>query len=182
MSIRWRLGVLSVQLVLLGFGTRLATGEVYSSSLWFVTGLLAVAIYPQLLEPFFPRAVDVLANSIIGFFLFIIANKSFVKLGWNIFAIGIIISIVISLIALFFGAERHESYLAHLGRVARILTKPLSALTIYSIVFWLALLEFYSGIKNQVWILGSTWAILVIISRVNWQNAWSTLKGAPAFA
>jgi len=182
MSIRWRLGVLSIQIVLLGYGTWLTTGNVYSSSLWFVTGLLAVAVYPQLLEPFFPKAVDILANSIICLFLFFIASKIFVKTGWNIFAIGLAISITLSLIAISLGAGKKEGFLAHLGRVARIITKPLSARILYSVVFWLALLDFYSGIKSEVWILGCTWALIVIISHINWQNAWSTLKGAPTSA
>ncbi|NHJ33684.1 MAG: DUF87 domain-containing protein, partial [Asgard group archaeon] len=182
MNIRWRLSILFVQIVLLGCGTWLATSELYSSSLWFMTGLLAIAIYPQLLEPFFPRAVDVMSNSIIGLFLFFIANKSYVLLGWNIFALGLVVSLIMSLIALILGTRRQEGILTHLGRFARIITKKISARIIYSIVFWLALLEFFSGIVDEVWILGSTWALILIVSGVDWQNAWSTLKGAPTTA
>ena len=75
MSIRWRLAVLAVQIVILGLGTWIATGEAYSGALWFVAGLLAVIINPQLLEPFYPRGVDVLANSIIGIFMVLIVEK-----------------------------------------------------------------------------------------------------------
>lgn len=182
MSIRWRLGALFFQIVLLGYGTWLTTGDVYSSSLWFLTGLLAVAVYPQLIEPFFPRAADILANTIICLVLFFIASKTFVRTGWNIFAIGLVISIILSLLAIFLGAGKEEGFFAHLGRVARIITKPLSARTLYSIVFWLALLDSYAGIQREVWILGCTWALIVIISRINWQNAWSTLEGAPTSA
>ena len=180
MNIRWRLSILALQLVLLGCGTWLATGKIYSGEIWFIAGLLSIVVNPQLLEPFYPRPADVLANSIIGLFLFFIAQKNIVGPGWRILAFGFIIGIILSVVALGLGARRSEGILAHLGRFANVVIRPLTARVIYSAIFWLVLLEFDSRISHRFWLLGGTWAVILLISRINWQNAWATLSGAPA--
>lgn len=183
MSIRWRLAVLAMQIVILGLGTWIATGEVYSGALWFVAGLLAVIINPQLLEPFYPRGVDVLANSIIGIFMVLIVDKKIVVIGWKILLFSLLGLLFLSFVALVFGAgRRKEGPIVYLGRTARAITQPFTGRVIYSSIFWLSLLEFHSGISSQVWILGSTWALLMLVSRINWQNALQTLRGAPTTA
>ena len=78
MNVRWRLGVLFAQLALLIVGTYLATGSLYSTEVWFLAGLLAVVVNPQLLEPFYHRPGDVVANSIIGLFLYFSATRQVV--------------------------------------------------------------------------------------------------------
>jgi len=180
MNIRWRLGILATQLFLLGCGTWLATGKIYSGEIWFFAGLLSIVVNPQLLEPFYPRPADVLANSIIGMFLFFIAKKNIVGSGWTMLAFGFLFSIFLSVIALSLGARRSEGILAQFGRSANVLIRPLTARVIYSAIFWLALLEFDLKLSHRFWILGGTWALIMLISRINWQNAWATVSGTPA--
>jgi hypothetical protein len=182
MNIRWRLVILATQLVLLGCGTWLATGRIYSGEIWFIAGLLSVVINPQLLEPFYPRPVDVLANSIIGLVLFFIVKKNIVGPGWKALASGFTISIILSAVALGLGTRKGEGILTHLGRAANVFTRPLTARVIYSAIFWLALLEFDSGMGSRFWILGGAWAVIMLISKINWQNAWAILSGAPTTA
>jgi hypothetical protein len=52
-TIRWRLGILTVQLVVLVIATLNVTGSLLVTETWFMAGLLAVVINPQLLEPWY---------------------------------------------------------------------------------------------------------------------------------
>src|SRR6266536_2553323 len=104
MNIRWRLGVLAVQLLVLATGTYLVTGRAYSAATWFMSGLLAVIINPQLLEPYYPRPADVAGNSLLALILSATATKSAATLGWTILEAALTMALLLGLSALLFGA------------------------------------------------------------------------------
>ena len=178
MNVRWRLGVLFAQLALLILGTYLATGALYSTEVWFLAGLLAVVVNPQLLEPFYHRPGDVVANSIIGLFLYFSATKQVVAAGWHLFAILAGVALLAALVALVLGAGREGRTGAGAGRAARVLIQPASARAIYSFLFWLSLVEEQPDYSTSFWILGSTWLAIIIGSRINWQNFFTSFTGA----
>src|SRR3990172_8279814 len=108
MKIRARLLIFFIQLLILIGATYLATQKLVSGDNWFVAGLFAVIIKPQLLEPFYPRPADVLGNSLFSLFLCIVAQKGIMKVGWTIFSIVLIIFIILSLITIVFGSRNNQ--------------------------------------------------------------------------
>src|SRR5438128_1094881 len=82
MNIRWRLAVLAVQLAVLGLISYAITGSLCVAETWYFAGLLTIVINPQLLEPYYPRPVDVIANALIVLFLAAIEKKNATAPGW----------------------------------------------------------------------------------------------------
>src|SRR5438067_1547173 len=83
MAIKWRLTVVALQLMVLLAATYLVTGHPAINETWFVAGLLAVVVNPSLLEPFYPRPADVIANAIAFVFLYVFTTKGIAATGWN---------------------------------------------------------------------------------------------------
>jgi len=179
MTIRWRLSVFFLQAFLLLTATKFVTGEWLVNEIWFISGLLALVINPQLLEPFYPRPIDVLVNSLVGLLLYYFAGKTVAGFGWTSFAILCLITTIISLVAIIWGRKREVSNTSQIARACTILSRYATSLVIYSTVFWLALIDFRPTLDNLFWTLGLTWAIVVTIGSINWQSIWSTMSGQP---
>lgn len=178
MDIRWRLGVLALQLLGIAVVTAVATGSAISSSVWFAS-LLALVINTQLLEPYFAKPVDTLANSLIGLVFYGLSSKTITGSAWHVLAIVLSVCLIASAIALIFGAGKRQGLFSKAGRVARVLSKGFVAKTIYSAIFWLALLDYTGTISGQFWTLGLGWLFTVVLASVNWQDAFSIVQGAP---
>jgi hypothetical protein len=154
----------------LASGTWLATGSPWQNSLWFFSGLLAMALNRQLIEPFYPRPADTIANSIVAIFLVLVADKTVAGPGW--LAAGIFFGLAggLSLAAQLLG--RASGPWSRIGRSARTLTDHATAVPIYSVVFVLALLEAFPPTDRAFWILAIAWFVLATIGVVNWERAF----------
>lgn len=179
MNIRWRVGILGMQLLVLGSVAQVVVGRPVVAETWYFAGLLAVVVNPLLLEPWYARPQDVLANALIGGTLYATAKKTITAPGWMGLAIFLGVVGLAALLALVLGAGREEGPGVSLGRSARTLSRIGSAAIIYSAVFWLSALEFSPSLGNDFWLLGSTWAVLLFLGRVNWQAVWATATRAP---
>lgn len=177
MNVRWRLSVLSLQLTALGYATYWITGRPYAPETWFAAGMLALIINPQILEPFYPRPVDVVANGLIGLLLYLTANRTAAPIGWNSFLAVNIGATLLAVVALVFGAGKWKGRLVGLARSATIITRVATSRCLYSAVFWLGLLGFRSPNDRDFWILGVAWAFVTAIGVINWQAAWGSLDG-----
>src|SRR4051812_44162982 len=107
MTIRWRLAIFLVELLVIVVGSRLLTGAFFSGATWY-SSLFAIPINVQLLEPFFPRPVDVLANSIVGLAFFAMAPTDVTRPGWTFLALALGFGVLLSAMAVFIGANRTE--------------------------------------------------------------------------
>jgi hypothetical protein len=180
MSIRWRLAVLFIQLGILLLATLMVTGQPFVAATWFAAGLLALIINPQLLEPFYTRPVDVLANSILGLLLYFTADRRVAAIGWDALAVVLVALLVLSIIALLFGAGREEGLLVGIARSATLITRAATSRVIWSIVFFLGLMETYGLANPAFWRLGISWAGISLIGAVNWQAVYGSLSGTPS--
>lgn len=178
MSVRWRLGALAVQLAILLVATHLATQAPWNNSIWFFSGLLAVALNRQLLEPFFARPADTLANSIVGLLLVAVADKTVATPGWWAAGVLLALSATLSLIAQILGlaGERRDRW----ARAARRVTSRATAMPIYSVLFFLDLLESFDPRTDAFWQLAIAWGLVTLIGSVDWQSAWRASQGGAA--
>lgn len=179
MSIRWRLSIVFFQLVVLAAATVVVEGRPYTGSTWFFAGLLALVINTQLLEPFFPRPVDALANSLLALVLYLTAEKEVARAGWYAVAVILLVILVAALTALLLGAGRKEGPLVRLARSARVLAQAANARFIYSLIFFASILESFPPTSDEFWTLAIAWVVIVIAGSVNWQAVWSTAAGGP---
>ncbi len=180
MSVRWRLGMLALQLAILLAATAYVTGHIVAGETWFLAGLLAVVINPQLLEPWYPKPQDVIANALIAAFLIWTAPAGPAKPGWMVLGGFIGLGGIAALLALALGAGKREGRAAVLARTSAGISRVASAGVIYSAVFWLAAIDYRSQLDSKFWTLGLAWALLMFLGHVNWQGAWSTITGAPS--
>jgi hypothetical protein len=175
MRARWRLGILVVELLLLTAGTWLAVGQVVPAKVWYASGLLSVVVNPLLLERFYPRPYDVIGNSILGTLLAVWSPREVAEPGWIALLAFLGISAIFAAVALIFGANRDDP--PGFARSARTLSTYATSTVIYSGVFWLSLLEEFSIRSESFWTLGVTWALIVLIGSVNWEQVWSSVAG-----
>src|SRR5438132_7266690 len=131
MTIRWRLGAFVLQLGAIVGVARWATGHFLSAETWF-SSLVALAINSQLLEPYFPRPVDVLANAVVALLLYFLSPKTIAAPGWSVLAVALVSAMILSGSALLLGAGRTEGRLLPVARVGRVLSGAFSAVAIYS--------------------------------------------------
>ena len=169
MNIRWRIGALVVQFGALAVVSYIVTGRPIVDEIWFFAGLLAVAINPQLLEPYYPRPGDVIANTIVFFVLYAVTEKTATTLGWQISAVFLGVTCLLAIIGVLVGRGGSVS---GVGRAARGLSQIASAQVIYSIVFFLSAIEFRPTFTHDFWVMMTGWATLVIVGRLNWQSIW----------
>ena len=179
MNVRWRLGILGLQLAVLLAATYLVTGRLVATETWFLAGLLAIVINPQLLEPWYSRPQDVLANALLAAFLIWTATKGPAEPGWLLLGGFVTLAGIAALMALALGAGKTEGPGAMVGRASAGISRVASAAVIYSGVFWLAAVDYRPQLGSEFWTLGGAWAVLMLLGRVNWQMAWSTITGAP---
>lgn len=177
MNIRWRLSILALQLILLSYATYLVTGRPYASQTWFAAGMLALIINPQILEPFYSRPVDVVANALICLILYLTATRTATPAAWNAFLIANALAGLLAVIALVFGAGRREGRLVGVGRSAAVITRVATSRSVYSVVFWLGLIAFRTPASRDFWTLGLAWAGVTVMGVINWQAAWGSLDG-----
>lgn len=175
MTIRWRLLVLAAQLTILLCITFHLTGSVYTSQIWFLGGLLAIAINPQLWEPYFPKPADVIGNGLIFLFIFATTQQTITKDVWMAAAFVVTISILLSVFALLLGFRKDR--LARLGRAARLLSQFGTAKTIYSGVFVLSAIEWRPSLDIVFWKLMGAWILILWIGSVNWESVYYGLTG-----
>jgi|SRR6478736_584829 len=179
MTIRWRLATVIVQLVLLGSATWLATGQPYSAATWFTAGLLSVIIGSQLLEPFYSRPVDVLANSILGVVIYLTTPHLVAQTGWWALLAALSLLLLLSLLAILFGAKSSEGRLSRIGNGALAVSRVATANVIWSVVFFLALVEVLQFNSVQFWILVVSWGAISWLGSVNWADVFAALRGTP---
>jgi hypothetical protein len=177
MTIRWRLAILTIQIVILGAATYIVTGKPYSSATWFLAGFFAVAINPQLLEPYYPRPGDVIGNSLIFLFIFLNTDKTVTSEAWKILSAIIGIFFILGLTALLAGAGKKEGRFVGLARAARSLSQLASSRLIYSSVFFLSIIEFDQTFSSHFWMLTLGWVLIIGIGKVNWQTLFFTAIG-----
>jgi hypothetical protein len=177
MTIRWRLLILAIQLAILGTATYVVTGKPYSAETWYLAGLFAVVINPQLLEPYYPRPGDVVGNSFIFLFIFLTTNKTVTTKGWYILAVIVGLFFSLGLIALLAGAGKKEGRFIGLARAARSVSQLASSRIIYSSVFFLSILEYDHSFSQHFWTLTLAWVGIIAIGKVNWQAVILTAVG-----
>lgn len=175
MNIKWRLTLSLVQLMILISFTWITTDKLYSAQIWFLAGILAVIINPQLLEPFYPKPADVICNSIIFIFLYLSAPRTTAFLGWDILLLLIIISFFLAIISIVFGSKKIKSVATSIARITNSITQLATAKAIYSSVFILALIDNYPKLGREFWNLIVAWTIIIIIGKINWQFIFSTI-------
>lgn len=175
MGIRWRFSVFVLQLITVGVITFQVTGAPWSSSIWFAA-LLAYAANGQLVEPFFSRPVDVLANGVLALVLFFLAEKTVARPGWNVLAGVIVIALIASAVASVAGAGREEGRLVPLGRASRVVSGVFTAKALYSALFWLGLIEAFRGVRDEFWLVAIAWVGIVLLGAVNWQAMWLVVR------
>jgi len=177
MNIRWRLGIVGIQLVILGLATYWAIGDFFTADTWFTAGLLSVIIGSQILEPFYSRPADVIGNTVICFLLFLTAPKNIAHPAWDGFLYLIVILFILATFSSWFGTGKFRGNLITFAKIAKNISTEATAVRIYSIVFWLSLIESYSKLEKPFWIMGIAWASLVILGLLDWQRLWETLTG-----
>jgi hypothetical protein len=176
MKIRARLIILVIQFCILGFASIIATGFVIPNESWFLAGLLAIIINPQLLEPYYPRPADIVGNSLIALILCFSTTKNVLGSGWIIAEILFFVTLTLAIISIFLGSEKRIDSAASIGKTANIISCEATAIRMYSILFWMLLIETYPDFKYQFWTIGLSWLIIVIITIVDWQKIWTTLN------
>ena len=175
MNIRWRLSIVVIQLTVLLIATNYATGEPYAAATWFTAGLFSVIISSQILEPFYSRPADVIGNAVICILLYLTTPKIIAQPAWNIFLILLIIICFLAVFSSWFGTGKTQGKTATLAKVAKNISTEATAARIYSIVFWLSLIESYPKLEKPFWIMGIAWATLISLGLIDWQKIWETL-------
>lgn len=166
------------QLLAIGLPTFALTGSFFSAATWY-SSLVALAVNTQLLEPYFPRPVDILGNSVVALLMYFLAAKVVAAPGWHALAVMLILAALASAIALVLGAGRFEGRFVSVARFARVLAGPFRANAIYSATFWLGLVEASGGITRHFWSTALAWLLVFVIGAVNWQALWATARGGP---
>ncbi len=179
MSIRWRLAVTAMQLLVLLAITWIATGKVAVNEAWFIAGLLAVAVNPNLLEPFFPRQTDVIANTVAFVFIYLFADKSLSIVGWNAALTLFLIAGALAAYGVIAGQTPRSNDNFDLPRAARSLAQVASSRVIYSAVFFLDLFNFAAIGSQTFWVLTGGWVLINFLSRLNWQRLWENSSAGP---
>ena len=161
--------VLLLQLIILVLVTVLVTGKPVVNYVWYFSGLLAIIINPSLLEPWYPRPQDVLANTIIGLFLTFATDKAKTLTGWYILQIFLIVFFIITLILILSSLRKEDQPKSKLLNAAKSISRLANASTIYSVIFWLSIMEIYEPTSQNFWKLGGAWALMMILGKINWQ-------------
>jgi hypothetical protein len=175
MNIRWRLSIVAIQMGILIAATFWATGKLYSSETWFAAGLLSVVINSQILEPFYSRPADVIGNVLICIFLYLTTSKQHAEPAWTVFLVVILLAFILAILALWLGAGKRQGKLTSFARFAKTISSEATAIRIYSIVFWLSLIEYHFDLGTTFWAIGCAWALIVSIGLVDWAKAWGIL-------
>jgi hypothetical protein len=182
MRLSWRLAILAIQLVILSSISWLVTGELVTSESWFLAGLLAVVINPQLLEPFYPKPADVIGNGLLFLFFYGAGLQKGLPVittwAWHGAAGIFSFAIVLAIIGILFGLRKDNGSLTRFGRAARAVSMQATSRRIYSTVFLLSAVQWQPTWSGRFWILIAGWVTLVLIGIINWQRLWETTSGS----
>ncbi|PSL01229.1 ATP-binding protein [Cecembia rubra] len=178
MSIKFRIILLALQVLILSFATYLVTGQFAVNEVWYFSGLLAIVINPLLLEPWYPKSYDTLANSIIAILLCFVVSPNVAIVGWTFLKVFLAILIITSIIQLVYNAKKEKEDNIRLKALFPLF-KLGKATVIYSLVFWLSVIELYPTINNNFWILGGCWALLTFTRFINWEEYFLDITDKP---
>lgn len=176
MSIRWRLSVLGIQLLVLIVATKVVTGHLAVEDPWFIAGLLAVVINPQLIETPYARPGHVVANAAIFLFLYWVAHKSSTQLGWNIAAVTFSAAAALAVFGVTLSNLAARSRASAFARAARQMSQIATGEVVFSTVFFLDLLNYRPISTPDFWILTGAWALLILLAHIDWQRMWLTVS------
>lgn len=182
MKLKWRIIVLFIQLCIIVTVTIVLTGQPVVNEIWYFSGLLAIIINPILLEPWYPKPQDVLANTIIGIFLTLVSKKDNTHEGWVILQVILFIFFIITLILILSSLRKDEQPKSKFLNAAKSISRIANAATIYSAVFWLSILESFHFIDKNFWLLGGAWTVMMILGKVNWQTFFNVISNKPISA
>lgn len=178
MNIKSRIILLVVQLATLSVATYLVTNKIAVNEIWYFSGLLAIVINPLLLEPWYPKSYDTLANGLIAFILTLVIEPKIAVVGWTVLRVFLVILIIVSIAQLVYNAKKEKDSISKL-RALFPLFKIGKAVIIYSLVFWLAVIEKYQTTQNEFWILGLCWSLLTFSRYINWENYFLEISDKP---
>ncbi len=174
MTIRWRLVIGALQVAIILSVTGFLTGRPLSEGTWFAS-TLALSLNVQLLEPYFARPVDTLANSVVGLVLAGLTPHEVAGAAWIALEVLLGLAAALAATALAAGAGRQSS---RLGITCRALSRDANARTIYSALFWLSLLESAAASTPLFWKLSLTWVVPIFLGSINWQAVLAAARGA----
>lgn len=179
MTIRWRLSVLAVQLLLLGGVAWWVTGTFLPFSVWFVSGAIGVVLALQLTEPFFSRPTDVVVSGVSVILIVLVADRESFETAW--WAIGgyALVGVSVAVVAMVAGREQRAVAARKVGASARAyqLVRAFSGKILYSAVFVVAVLTEFADRLEFALPLGLAWAAVIVISSVRWDKVFgSTLS------
>lgn len=178
MTIKSRIILLGIQLLILSLATLYVTGKLAVNEIWYFSGLLAIIINPLLLEPWYPKSYDTLANSIIAVLLSLVITSNIAIVGWTFLRIFLGLLIFISIIQLIHNSKKEKEDNVRLKALFPLF-KLGKATIIYSLVFWLAVIELYQTTDNNFWILGGCWALLTFTRFINWEDYFLAITDKP---
>lgn len=176
MTIRWRVAVLTLQVLSLLVVTQAVTGSPLSTSTWFAA-IAAYAFNTQLLEPYYTRPVDTLANSALGLVLIGLSSHMYAREAWLVLGVFLGLALLLSLTAILIGVHREPGIVGRINAVLRTVTRGATAGVIYTAVFWPALLEYTHGVQAAFWSLSLAWVIPFVLGAVNWEAAAAAVGG-----
>lgn len=168
-----------MQLVALAAATTFIRGQPYSQEIWFISGLFALVVNPQLVEVRHPVPGAVLGASLSGLVLVALAHHDRVALGWSAVAVLLALAALVALGALVLGAGRRNGRGVRAGRAASQVVQLASARTIFSAIFAVDLLETFSVSETAFWVLALAWAGILITGAANWQAILATMRAGP---
>jgi hypothetical protein len=175
LTIRWRISIAAVQLLTLAVGTLVIFGSVPVDRTWFISGLLAIVVNRQLLEPYYPRPADVLANSVVALAIWLGAERVRVEAGWTLLLALYMSAAAVAVVALVLGASRTGSG-ARVGNAAALVSHRLTAQALYSALFFVSLLEDVSPTDGDFWAVTAIWAVTIAIGSLPLNRLWIGLR------
>jgi hypothetical protein len=178
MTIKSRIILLIVQLALLLGATFLVSQKFAVNEIWFFSGLLAIVINPILLEPWYPKSYDTLGNSIIALILCFIVEPNIASIGWVFLKVFLSILIAVAILQLVYNATKEKDNNLKLKTIFPLFTIGKASI-IYSLVFWLAVIESFPNIDNNFWILAACWALLTFTRLINWEQYFLEVTDKP---
>lgn len=170
MSIRWRIGLVVVQLAVLSGASFWATGTLFPFSIWFVSGLLGVVLALQLAEPFFTRPTDVLISGISVLLLILVADKTSLTAAWWSLGIYSLIGVAVATLALVARRDSSDARGTDLSFRSYQLIRVFSGKALYSGVFVVAVIDDFNRTPEKVLILTAAWAVVIALATVRWDR------------
>ncbi len=172
MRIRWRFAIVGLQLILALIANKYIFDQFLINEAWFYAGILALIINPPLLEPWYSKPVEVIANTFIFLSFYVTTEVTITNSVWLCIAIYLGLSSIFAIIATIGGANKKPHKRFILAQPARILSQYASARFIYSSIFVLASFEAYQDNLPIFFDLLIFWFFITLIGYVNWQRIW----------